>query len=249
MQGRELTIATAHANAIQEEARQAHQLHKETLIAVLDLLSPSCISSLLTSSGTDPCLSPLPEHAETEDSPGGADASQFYTMRLRIASSSHVGKHEAATVMDRLTCFVGNAVYTAERAAQVESTLRSRKAAAEASARTNIPALHMEIERAQFQVADLVELLEMKEAELEDVRGRMADAADTAEGLVKTLGDQETEIRILHAALEDAQDEAANIAARQPQQSVAVQARIFALCVGTMTVSVGSAAHTCVSLC
>ena len=245
MQGRELTIAAAHANAIQEEAHQAQQLHKETLVAILDLLSPSCISSLLSSSGADACLSPQLEHAEGQDAAGAADASEFYSMRLRIASSSQVSKPDAATVLDRLTRVVGNAVYAAERAEQVESTLRSRKAAAEASARTNIPALHVEIERTQLQVADLVELLEIKEAELEEVRIRMIEAADTADGLAKTLGDQETEIRILHAALEDAQDEAATAAARPQLHSVATQARICALDVGSVMVSCGTVAHMC----
>lgn len=234
MQGRELNSAAAHASATEEEAQSAHQLHKETLVSVLDLLAPSCISPLLTTSGTDSWR--ISHHAcgggEREDASEGADAAEFYAMRLHIASSRQVGKPDAKSVLDRLTCVVGNAVYAAERAAQVESALQSRKAAAEASARTNIPALQAEIERAQLHVADLVELVEIKEVELEEAHSRLSHAADTAEGLAKTLGEQECEIGILHAALEDAQDEAANAAANLQQfatqkQNVTTQARIY----------------------
>jgi hypothetical protein len=231
VQGRELSLAQAHASATLEAAQKANQLHKETLVSVLDLLAPSCVSPLLTSPGNGTWASPSQVIGEGEGGLEGSDASEFYDMRLKIASSTQVGKQDAQAVVDRLTCIVGNAVYAAERAAQVESALQSRKAAAEASARSNIPALQAEIERAQMHVSDLVELIEIKEGELEQAHSRLSHAADTAEGLANTLKDQETEIHILHAALEDAQDEAATAVASLQrstvqQQSVATQVRI-----------------------
>lgn len=220
--------------ATQEEAQHAHQLHKETLVSVLDLLAPSCVSSLLTSPGAGAWFASAHEPCAGQGASEDADASEFYAMRLKIAASTQVGKHDVKTVIDRLTTFVGNAVYAAERAAQVESTLQSRKAAAEANAYNNIPALEADIERAQVHVAQLVELLEVKEGELEEAHSRLSQAADTAEGLAATLRDQETEIQILHAALEDAQDEAANAASSLQHRavqhlSVATQACICAV--------------------
>lgn len=241
MQDRELTLAAARASATEEETKQAHKLHKETLVSVLDLLAPSCISSLLTGSGSDAWRSSHYDFGGATEAPDHSDdASEFYAMRLQIASSAQVGKNDAKTVIDRLTFVVGNAVYAAECAAQVESTLQSRKAAAEASARSNIPALQDEIARAQAYVADLVELLEIKEGELEDAHSRLSQAADTAEGLAVTLRDQETEIRILHAALEDAQDEAAHAAANHVVEPHSIATQV---CVCSSVVLVGQSVY------
>lgn len=219
MQGRELSIAAAHTNAAQQEAKEAHQLLKEALVSVLDLLAPSCVSPLLTCSTTGQSHDRNDTLKMSEES----DATEFYSMRLQITSSSQVSKGDVRHVVDRLTGVVGNAVYAAERAAQVEATLQSRKAAAEASAQLNIPAYEAELERCQVHIADLVQLLDATQGELEDAHSRLSQSADTAEGLANTLRDQETEIRILHAALEDAQDEAANAVANSQQISVKLQ--------------------------
>jgi hypothetical protein len=147
----------AAADAAQEDACRAHQSHKETLVAMLDLLAPSCIEPLMRA-GTEQSGDGGEEaDGGSAGSPsaavgGLADADVFHRLRMSIASSREVDRAGAGAALARLTRVLGNGVYAAECAAQMQAALQQRTQAAHARAAHDAAALAADAESARAQV-------------------------------------------------------------------------------------------------